>query len=99
MEDVKLTVTDDALVAIAKKAIERKTGARSLKGIIEDTMLDVMFDIPKSNEPRKVVITAACINDGETPKVLPIDETYTSHIDLNKTIDDNSPDDEEDTPA
>lgn len=99
MDNVKLEFEEDALRAVAKKAIERKTGARSLKGIIEDTMLDVMFDIPKSNEPRKVVITAACINDGETPKVLPIDETYTSHIDLNKTIDDNSPDDEEDTPA
>ena len=60
------------LTPAAKKAIERKTGARSLKGIIEDTMLDIMFDIPKSEEPRKVTITAACINDGAQPTIEPL---------------------------
>ena len=74
MDNVKLEFEEAALRAVAKKAIERKTGARSLKGIIEDVMLDVMFDIPKSNEPRKVVITEACINEGETPKIYPLDE-------------------------
>ena len=69
MDHVKLEFAEDALRAVAKKAIERKTGARSLKGIIEDTMLDVMFDIPKSKEPRKVTITAACINEGEKPVI------------------------------
>ena len=69
MDNVKLEFEEDALRAVAQKAIERKTGARSLKGIIEDTMLDVMFDIPKSSEPRKVIITADCINDGVKPKI------------------------------
>ena len=72
MDNVELVFEDDALRAVAKKAIERKTGARSLKGIIEDTMLDVMFDIPRSNEPRRVVITAGCIENGEQPKIEPL---------------------------
>lgn len=70
MDNVELEFQEDALRAVARKAIERKTGARSLKGIIEDLMLDVMFDIPKSNEPRKVIITKACIEDGAQPEVV-----------------------------
>ena len=69
MDNVKLEFAEDALRAVAKKAIERKTGARSLKGIIEDVMLDVMYDIPKSDEPRKVIITKACIDEGKKPEV------------------------------
>ncbi len=70
MDNVELEFQEDALRAVARKAIERKTGARSLKGIIEDIMLDVMFDIPKSNEPRKVIITKACIEEGAQPEVV-----------------------------
>ncbi|WP_019553869.1 ATP-dependent Clp protease ATP-binding subunit ClpX [Propionispira raffinosivorans] len=69
MDNVELTFSEDALRAVAKKAIERKTGARSLKGIIEDVMLDIMFDIPKSNEHRSVVITADCINNHTAPQL------------------------------
>ena len=83
MDNVKLEFEDDALLAVAKKAIERKTGARSLKGIIEDVMLDVMFEIPKSDEPRKVIVTADCVNEGATPKILPLDED--NKISLDKT--------------
>ena len=46
LEDTKLTFTDDALAAIAKRAIERKTGARGLRSIMEDILLDTMFDLP-----------------------------------------------------
>ena len=74
MDNVKLEFEEAALRQVAKMAIERKTGARSLKGIIEDVMLDVMFDIPKSNEPRKIIITEACIKGEEQPKVLPLEE-------------------------
>ncbi len=70
MDNVELEFQEEALRAVARKAIERKTGARSLKGIIEDLMLDVMFDIPKSNEPRKVIITKACIEEGAQPEVV-----------------------------
>ena len=73
MDGVTLTFEEDALRAVAKKAIERKTGARSLKGIIEDVMLDIMFDIPRSDAPRKVTITAACINEGASPEIEPLE--------------------------
>jgi hypothetical protein len=46
LEDTKLTFTEDALKAIAKRAIERKTGARGLRSIMEDILLDTMFDLP-----------------------------------------------------
>ncbi len=74
MDNVKLEFEEAALRLVAKMAIERKTGARSLKGIIEDVMLDVMFEIPKSDEPRKIIITEACIKGEEQPKILPLDE-------------------------
>ena len=102
MDNVTLEFKETALRAVAKKAIERKTGARSLKGIIEDTMLDVMFDIPKTNEPRKVVITEACINEGEKPQIYPLDkdtEINDEKVALDKPNEDNNPDDEEHTPA
>ncbi len=74
MDQVQLEFREDALRAVARKAIERKTGARSLKGIIEDVMLDIMFDIPRSNEPRKVIITEACINENARPEILPMEK-------------------------
>ena len=74
MDNVQLEFEEAALLAVAKKAIERKTGARSLKGIIEDTMLDVMFDIPKSDKPRKVIVTESCINEGAEPTIIYFDE-------------------------
>ena len=74
MDGVELSFEEDALRAVAKKAIERKTGARSLKGIIEDVMLDVMFDIPRTDEPRRVLITKECITEGAPPEVEPLTE-------------------------
>ena len=53
MEDVKLGFTDDALVAVAKKAIERKTGARGLRSILEGILLDTMFDLPGDGRRRR----------------------------------------------
>lgn len=78
MDNVKLEFEEAALRQVAKMAIERKTGARSLKGIIEDVMLDVMFEIPKTEEPRRVLITEACIKGEEQPKIFPIDEVNLS---------------------
>ena len=69
MDGVKLVFEEDALRAVAQKAIERKTGARSLKGIIEDVMLDIMYEIPKSDAKRKVTITKECITAHEKPRV------------------------------
>ena len=73
MDNVQLEFEEGALLAVAKKAIERKTGARSLKGIIEDVMLDVMFEIPKSNEPRKIIVTEECVTEGASPKIVSVD--------------------------
>jgi ATP-dependent Clp protease ATP-binding subunit ClpX len=56
IEDTKLTFTDDALEAIAEKAIERKTGARGLRSILENILLDTMFDLPGMEEVSEVVI-------------------------------------------
>lgn len=69
MDGVELVFTEDALRAVAKKAIERKTGARSLRGIIEEVMLDVMFDIPRETAPRCVTVTKECITEGAAPTV------------------------------
>ena len=78
MDNVQLEFEEAALLAVAKKAIERKTGARSLKGIIEDVMLDVMFDIPKVDAPRKVIVTEECINDHAAPKIIFLDDEVKS---------------------
>jgi ATP-dependent Clp protease ATP-binding subunit ClpX len=67
MEDVKLTITNDALVAIAKKAIERKTGARGLRAIMEENLLDLMYDIPDKKDITEIVVDAKVINEGKVP--------------------------------
>ena len=67
MEDVKLTVNDEALRAIAKKAIERKTGARGLRAIMEGLLLDLMYQIPDTKDVTEVVITDKAVNGNGEP--------------------------------
>jgi len=67
MEDVKLTFTDDALKAIAKKAIERKTGARGLRSILENTLLDTMFELPALEGVEEIVVNRETIEHGTAP--------------------------------
>jgi len=67
MEDVKLTYTDDALVATAKKAIERKTGARGLRSIMENILLDTMFDLPSMDGVDEVVIDRDVVEGRKEP--------------------------------
>ncbi|MBR6012651.1 MAG: ATP-dependent Clp protease ATP-binding subunit ClpX [Selenomonadaceae bacterium] len=74
MDNVELEFEENALLAVAKKAIERKTGARSLKGIIEDVMLDVMFELPKSDVKRKVIVTEDCIEKNSPPEVVQLEK-------------------------
>ena len=69
IDNVELEFTDDALVAVAKKAIELKTGARGLRSILENTMTDIMFEIPSNEKIQKVTVTEACITEGELPKI------------------------------
>lgn len=67
MEDVNLTFTDDALSAVAKKAIERKTGARGLRSIMENTLLDTMFDLPSMDGVEEIVINGDVVNTKSSP--------------------------------
>lgn len=67
LEEVKLTFTDDALTAIAKKAIERKTGARGLRSILENMLLDTMYELPGMEGVTEVVINPETVNDGVDP--------------------------------
>ena len=62
LDGVELVFEDDALRSIAKKALERNTGARGLRSIIENIMLDIMFDIPSRDEIVKCVITDNTVN-------------------------------------
>jgi len=65
MEGVELDFTREALLAIAQKSIERKLGARGLRTIIEDLMLDVMFHLPSSKKSKKIKITKGMVKDKE----------------------------------
>lgn len=67
MDGVELTFTEDALTAIAKKALEQKTGARGLRTILERSMLDVMFELPSSDSIKEVIITKEVIEDSQPP--------------------------------
>jgi ATP-dependent Clp protease ATP-binding subunit ClpX len=66
MEGCELELREDALSAIAKKAMERKTGARGLRTIMEQVLLDTMYDLPSIDDVSKVVVDASVVN-GETP--------------------------------
>lgn len=75
LDGVKLTFEKDALSEIAKLAIERKTGARGLRSIIENIMLDVMFDLPSREDIVECVITKETVTEGQPPKLLKEDGT------------------------
>lgn len=68
MENVELDVQDSALTAIAKKALARRTGARGLRSIMEQALLDLMFDLPSLNDVKRVLIDDNVINTGATPQ-------------------------------
>ena len=69
-ENVKLHFTEGALVAVAREAIKRKSGARGLRAILENAMLDVMYEIPSQENIREVVISEEVILNRETPIIL-----------------------------
>ncbi|MCZ8536200.1 ATP-dependent protease ATP-binding subunit ClpX [Paenisporosarcina quisquiliarum] len=75
LDNVKLTFEDDALVEIAKLAIERKTGARGLRSIIESLMLDVMYELPSREDIIECVITKETVTDSSSPKLVLEDGT------------------------
>jgi ATP-dependent Clp protease ATP-binding subunit ClpX len=70
LEDTKLTFTDDALKAIAKRAIERKTGARGLRSIMEDILLDTMFELPGMDSVEEVVVNEEAVVSESPPLMI-----------------------------
>lgn len=68
MENVELEFTKEALVAIAKKAIARKTGARGLRSIVENLLLDTMYDLP-TLKAKKVMVGKECVENGKKPEI------------------------------
>jgi ATP-dependent Clp protease ATP-binding subunit ClpX len=78
LDGVRLTFTEAALRAVAKKAIDRKTGARGLRAILEHAMLDIMYEIPSRDNIHEVVISEDVINKHESPLVVYQDEKKAS---------------------
>ena len=74
IEETKLTFTDDALRAIAKRAIERKTGARGLRSILEDILLDTMFELPGMDSVTEVVVNEEAVGPGAKPLMIHADD-------------------------
>jgi ATP-dependent Clp protease ATP-binding subunit ClpX len=70
MEECDLEFRDDALLAIAKKAMKRKTGARGLRTLLEKTLLDTMYELPSSSEISKVVIDKTVIESSKEPLLI-----------------------------
>lgn len=69
MEGAKISFTEEALDAIAKKAMERRTGARGLRSIVENALLETMYELPSMTDVKTVVVDETVINEGATPKI------------------------------
>lgn len=85
MDDVELEFTDDALVAIAEKTLEKKTGARGLRGIMESVLMPIMYETPSEHTISKVTITRDCVENGDEPEILR-DENRKPNILTSKNI-------------
>jgi ATP-dependent Clp protease ATP-binding subunit ClpX len=74
IDDVELEFTDDALTEIAALAVERKTGARGLRAILEEVLGPIMFDIPSRDDVAKVEISAEVVRKNAAPSIVPREE-------------------------
>ena len=70
MDNVELEIEPEAIKAVARKAIERKTGARGLRSILEGVMTDIMYDIPSRDDVKKCIITRETIDGGSRPTLI-----------------------------
>ena len=70
LDGVKLTFEEDAIEAVAKKSVERKTGARGLRAIMESIMMDAMYEVPSDEEVKECIITRESVEDNGTPKLI-----------------------------
>ena len=73
MEDTRLSFSDDALAAVARKAVQRKTGARGLRSILENALLNTMFDLPGLDGVEEVVINREVIDGRAQPLQIYVD--------------------------
>ena len=86
MDGVNLEFTDDAFKAIAAEAIKRNTGARGLRSIIEEIMLDVMFDVPSRGDVRKCIIGKEVVEEGKSPTLVLYDSKVLEAPDSQRVI-------------
>ena len=70
VDGVELNITEDAVSAVAKKAIDLKTGARGLRTILENVMLDCMFEIPSDDTIKEVVIDKEVVEGSKKPQII-----------------------------
>ena len=80
MDDVELEFEEEALRAIARKAIERKTGARGLRSILEENLLDIMYEIPSREDIKKCLITKETIESGAEPTLVLTDKKSKNRV-------------------
>ncbi len=85
MDDVDLEFTDDALIAIAEKTLEKNTGARGLRGIMENVLMPIMYETPSEHTIAKVIITRECVVNGAEPEIIR-DESRKPNILTSKNI-------------
>lgn len=74
MEDIEFEIEDEALEYTARKAIERKTGARGLRSILEGALMDIMYEAPSRDDVEKIVVTKECIEKGTEPFIITSDK-------------------------
>ena len=74
IDHVDLEFTDDAIEAIAEQAMMRGTGARGLRAILEEVLLNVMYDVPSREDIAKVVVTREVVSDNVNPTLVPREE-------------------------
>ncbi len=73
MDGIELEISEKTLREIAKEAIKRNTGARGLRSIIEDVLIDAMFDLPSRKDVRKCIVDEKCVTEGQQPTLLTYD--------------------------
>ncbi|MDX6368063.1 MAG: ATP-dependent Clp protease ATP-binding subunit ClpX, partial [Nocardioidaceae bacterium] len=78
IDNVDLEFTDDAVEAIADQAMLRGTGARGLRAILEEVLLNVMYDVPSREDIAKVVITGEVVSDNVNPTLVPREQPASS---------------------
>ena len=74
MDGITLEIPEKTLRAIAREAIKRNTGARGLRSILEEVLMDTMFELPSRSDVKKCVVTEACITQGAPPMLVLYDD-------------------------